>query len=547
MTLPLRPYQSAAVDALWAYLASKDNNPLIVCPTGSGKSLILGEVCRRACAEASDARIVVATHRKELIEQDTSAIRRIWPDAPVGIWSAGLHSRQVRQVTVCGIQSVHKRAKDFGAVDMLLIDEAHLLPFSGEGMYRRFIDELSTTSKHLRIIGLTATPFRLAGGMLTRGQGRIFSSVCYDLRVQQLINEGYLAPLTTPKTSTEYSTAGVRIDGGEFAPGALSDSVDEQYEVTRVALAESLTLLEGRRAVLCFCVGVKHAEATADILRAAGQTVQVITGDTDPLTRSSSIGAFRRGEVRWLVGVDVLTTGFDAPITDGIVLLRPTQSAGLYVQVLGRGMRIAEGKTDCLVLDYGGNIERHGPITDVRQKSAGEGKSVSMWKECPKCYAELALSKRECPECGYIFPEQPRPIDHDTKASRGDVMDAPEPVWIDVDSVRAYEWVKKDSDKPPTVCVEYNRNGRSVVREWVCPEHGGFAAQKFGAWWYRMGGDLPPPPTVVQAVERIDAGELREVEAVKVGKDGKFQRVLEVRFKVEQAAEGSVYEDSLPF
>lgn len=169
----LRPYQAAAVDALWTYLASKDGNPLVVLPTGAGKSLVLGEVCRRACAEADDARIVVATHRKELIEQDAAAIRRLWPDAPVGIWSAGLRSRQVRRITVCGIQSVHKRAKDFPRTDLLCIDEAHLLPFSGEGMYRRFIDELREVSPHLRIVGLTATPFRLAGGMLTRGQGRL--------------------------------------------------------------------------------------------------------------------------------------------------------------------------------------------------------------------------------------------------------------------------------------------------------------------------------------------------------------------------------------
>ncbi|MEK9644984.1 MAG: DEAD/DEAH box helicase [Alphaproteobacteria bacterium] len=542
----LRGYQQDAVSALWAYFGRSNGNPLIVLPTGSGKSLVLGEVCRRALSEHPTARIVVATHRKELIEQDAAAIRKLWPDAPVGIYSAGLGTRQVRQITVCGIQSVHKRADMFGEVDLLIVDEAHLIPHLDDGMYRRLIGGLAKKSPDLRVIGLTATPFRLSGGLLTRGSGALFQSIAHEVEILPLVEAGYLAPLTTPETSAEYDTSNVRKDGGDFAIGELAAAVDHQEAVTRDAMAEAQAILADRRSVLVFCVSVAHAEMVRGILAAAGHGVDVITGETDPMIRAALINRFRRGELRWLVGVDVLTTGFDAPGVDGIVLLRPTQSTGLYVQILGRGTRIAPGKADCMVLDYGGNIARHGPITDVRRKTQGAGTATASVKECPQCAAEVKLSKRECPECGFIFPAQPREIDHDKKADRAKVMgEAAVPVWVEVDELRASEWLKKGAEVP-TVRVDYMRNGRTVVSEWICPQHGGFAGEKAGAWWHRMGGDLPPPHTVALALERIEHGELLEVERVKIGKDGDFPRVVDVGLR-ERPAEVPGTADDLPF
>ena len=532
--IELRSYQAECVDALFRYFERADGHPLVEMPTASGKSLTMAAFVKDAIDRYPDTRVLLATHRKELIEQDAAAIRKLWPDAPVGIYSAGLHSRQVRRITVAGVQTVHKKAAELGHVSLLLVDEAHLLPFAGEGMYRRLIRDLTETNPALKIVGFTATPYRLSGGLLTRGTGHIFTSIAYKIPVQRLVDEGWLSPLVSPSTSTTYNTEGVGTVNGDFAVGELQSSVDKQEAVTRAALAESLELAKGRRAGIVFCVSVQHALLATSILRERGETCAMITGDTDDLTRASSLSRFKRGEVRWLVGVDVLTTGFDAPITDVIVLLRPTQSAGLYVQVCGRGMRLYDGKADCLVLDYGGNVERHGPITNIRHKSLAAGES-KMVKECSNCMAEVKISKRECPECGFIFPEQPRDIDHDKTASRKAIMGpAPEPVWVEIDDVRASEWVKRakegEAPKPPTVCVEYLRGGRAVVKEWLCPEHGGYAAQKFCRWWFDAGGDLPAPHTVALALERIDAGELKRIEAVQVGKDGQYDRVLARRF-----------------
>jgi DNA repair protein RadD len=421
-------------------------------------------------------------------------------------------------------------------------------------MYRRLLSDLRAKNDALKVIGLTATPYRLSGGLLTRGSSKIFTSVAHDVEVGPLVEQGYLAPLSSPATSAAYDTSAVSTVGGDFAIGELVGAVDRQTEITHAAMTEALALTADRRARLVFCVSIEHAECVARWLRDANQACEVITGDTDPLMRSSVIGRFRRGDLPWLVGVDVLTTGFDAPCCDAIVLLRPTQSTSLYVQIVGRGMRIADGKTDCIVLDYGGNIERHGPITAIKHSSKAAS-DTSTLKVCKNCMAEVKISKRECPECGYIFPKQPRDIDHDKTASRKAIIGPPpEPVWVEIDDVRASEWVKQakegEAPKPPTVCVEYLRGGRAVVKEWLCPEHGGYAAQKFCRWWFDAGGDLPAPHTVALALERIDAGELKRIEAVQVGKDGQYDRVLARRFGVTihtvPAAE-LVDDDPLPF
>lgn len=418
-------------------------------------------------------------------------------------------------------------------------------------MYRRILADLRAKNDALKVIGLTATPYRLSGGLLTRGASKIFTSVAHDVEVGPLVEQGYLAPLSSPATSATYDTSAVTTVGGDFAIGELVGAVDRQTEVTHAAMTEALALTADRRARLVFCVSVEHAWCVARWLKDANQACEVITGDTDPLMRSSVIGRFRRGDLPWLVGVDVLTTGFDAPCCDAIVLLRPTQSTALYVQIVGRGMRIADGKTDCIVLDYGGNIERHGPITAIKHSSKAAS-DTSTLKVCKQCLAEVKISKRECPECGFIFPEHPREVDHDKKAARTAIMGpAPEPVWIEVDKVCASEWTKRQEEgaepKPPTVCVEYSRLGREVAREWLCPEHGGYATQKFCRWWFERGGDLPAPHTVAMTIERIEAGELREIDAVLLVQDGKWKRVARARAKNEAPEAPIQVEDDLPF
>lgn len=523
MTITLRDYQVAAVDSIFDYFGRAKGNPLVVCPTGAGKSLILSSFIQRALAEHPTTRILVATHRKELIVQDAEAIRRLGTDC--GIWSAGLGMRQLRPVTVAGVQSIAK--KRLGHFDLMIVDEAHLVPQADAGMYRDVIASLKSDNDALKIIGLTATPYRLNGGLLTRGDDKIFSSICYDIKVQKLVDDGYLSPLVSPQVELGViDTSQAKVRGGDFITAELSGLADNDPLIDE-ALNEFERLASDRKSALFFCITVEHASSVVRILRMRGVSCELVTGDTEDVDRKARIARYKAGEVRALVSVDVLTTGFDAPRTDCIVMLRPTMSCGLYVQIAGRGMRLFPGKKDCLVLDFGGNIERHGPITDVRPKSTGQALAKGT-KECPECMAEVASWKKECGECGYVFPGIPKEIDHDKQASRAAIMAPPKPPEPARVASTMYGRHEK-ADKPPSMRVTYMGGFRPIASEWVCFEHDGFAQRKACQWWHEHGGQKPYPGTVDEALERT--GELREVDGVMVEEDGKFTRVTKCILK----------------
>ena len=532
--ITLRPYQTTAVEKTFVYLGAREGNPLVVLPTGSGKSVVLGSIVRHAIEAWPSTRVLVLTHRSELIEQDASAIRTVWPEADVGIYSASLGRKQVRAVTVAGVQSFAHASTPH--TDITIVDEAHLIPHGGEGQYRTVIDNLLAKNPAMRLIGLTATPFRLSGGRLTRGDGALFSSICYELPVQQLVDEGYLSPLVSPTLASTYDVGKVATRGGDYAAGELGASIEAQSEITDAALDEAMRAAGARASWLVYCVSVEHARQAAQRLFSLGVSCSVVTGEDEPGDRRRKIERFKAGETRALVSVDVLTTGFDVPRVDCIVLLRPTQSAGLYVQICGRGMRLFPGKTDCLVLDFGGNVSRHGPITDLRTKHLGPT-DAKKHKVCAQCDAEVKVHKIECPECGYVFPRIPREVTHEKEATRLAIMGpAPLPEWRAVNGFSLARWEKRPKEgepaKPPTVVVTYYTGnlGRSDHREWVCPEHGGFAGEKFRKWWSERGGALPYPVTVEDTIAR--ESELHPIDGVMVEKDGAFERVSKVRFGV---------------
>ncbi len=550
MTITLRDYQQEAVDAVLGYFERATGNPLLVLPTGAGKSLVLAETIRRAREMHHGTRCLVLCHRKELVEQDARAIRSLMPETPCGIYSASLGSKQVRDVTVAQYQSARMDPGAFGKVNLIFWDEAHLLPVYDEGTARELLRAIPAA-----VVGLTATPYRLDGGRLTRGRQKIFTSVCYDLPVQRLVDAGHLVPIVAPDVSVSVDTHGVHTQGGDFVVSELDIAAQK---ITRAALAEARELAKDRRSWLVFCVSVAHARFAADVLSdLTFGVVAVVTGETPADERDRVVKRFRAGEIRAVCNVDVLTTGFDAPVTDCLVVLRPTQSTGLYVQMVGRGMRTHPGKTDCLLLDYGGNVERHGPITDVRPKSSGGtprtwdcdgcGESNKMAaKVCAKCKApkprpkwicgecdgENDAATRECAECGKPRPELPREITHETTATRAKPMGPTvvlEPAWLDVDAVRY--WKHEKPGKPPSLGVAYVRGtmGRTVAKEWVCPEHSGAAHGRFWSWWiFKRGGHLPVPATVDEAIDRAPR-ELCPVTAVYLKQDGDWQRVADVK------------------
>lgn len=529
----LRDYQKEAVESIFTYFQKeKTGNPLVVAPTGSGKSLIIAEFARQVLTQWPSQRILVVAHRKELLEQNAQELWSQWPGAPIGIYSAGLNLRHLgRPLTIAGIGSVYRRASQLGHVDLLLIDEAHLVPSKGMGMYRTLIQELLAQNPHMRVIGLTATPFRLDQGFLHEArddQQALFDAICYEIDVKVLIECGHLAPLIGKISAKAADLSDVRIRGGDYVERDMSIAFSKD-DLIKHSVQEIIRYGQDRKSWLIFATGVEHADKVRDELRAQGVTAETVVGDTASGFRDSVVKKFRAGELQAVVNCGVFTTGFNAKNVDLIALLRATQSTGLYVQIMGRGMRTSPNKTNCLVLDFGGNIERHGPVDEIRIVSKGSGgksvlKTMPM-KPCPQCRAAIPLSATECVECGHLMPRA-EAINHAPEATEASPMSDGRPQEIEVFQVTYNEHVK--DDKPPSLKITYHAKDNRRVSEWLCFEHGGFATQKaYQIWQKAVRPEFktrPIPSSTSNALLRI--GELMEPVSVWVKMEEKFERIV---------------------
>lgn len=532
--MKLRDYQSEALQSVYDYFGQKQGNPLIVLPTGSGKSYVQAAFVRSVIEQYPGQRIMLLTHVKELLLQNGQELVRSWPAAEflLGYYSAGLKRRDTgAQITIAGIQSVFRRAMDLGAINLIMIDEAHLVPPKGLGMYRQFISDLKELNPKLKIIGLTATPYRLGTGMLHRGEGSIFTDICYDTDLTRLVANGYLAPLVTKLGEKRADLSGVKVRGGEYVPRELQRMMSSD-NIVAAAVSETVRLCADRKKWLVFCSGVGHSAHVRDAFRAAGVTCEAVTGGTPKEERAQIIADFKSGKIQALTNVNVLTTGFNTPDIDALIVLRPTKSTGLHVQMMGRGMRTAPGKTDCLVLDFTSNILEHGPLDKIRVKKGGSNGDdeveTAPQKECPECRSPVAIAARECPECGYEFEIDDTPK-HASKPNLGaNVMTAQPATWIEVDSVTYHKHHK--TGKPPSVRVNY-RCGLAIYREWVCIEHGSYAGQRAARWWRGRASSPLVPTTTKEALRRTE--ELQKPTRIMVDVSGRYSRILRYDFLPE--------------
>lgn len=531
----LRPYQTESCHAAWHWLNTNPGNCVISLPTGAGKSLVIADLCRQAIEWGG--RVLVVAHRRELLTQNGEKIHKLIPDVSLGIYSAGLNFRHTsHDVICCGIQSVHKRAAEFGARHLALIDESHLVPSRDDGMYRTFLSDLRAINPELRVVGLTATPYRTGEGSLC-GPDRIFQGIAYNADVRALIEAGYLCPITNTPADNEADTSKLHVRAGEFIQREVESLFGDDYLIRR-SVAEIVAKTRGRHSVLIFCSGVAHAEKVAEeIERQSGQVCGVVTGDTPPLERSATLESFRSQRLHFLCNVDVLTTGFDAPCIDAIAILRATDSAGLFAQIVGRGLRPHESKTDVLLLDFGQNLQRHGPIDDIdfgKPKKKGDGSdSDAAFKLCPNCEEKVAPSVREC-VCGFRFP--PPPIKHDENAdTQTAVLSVPVvPVLWTVEEVNLHRH-KKRGDGPNTLRVDYtcNQGGnlKETISEWVCVEHvDPFPLKKARQWW-KEHTNAPWAGCIDETISLFTRGAFRMPTTITTVKEGRWNRITARTFE----------------
>lgn len=471
----LRDYQQRTLDQLYAWFeAGNSGNPCLVLPTGAGKSHIIAALCKDALQQWPETRILMLTHVKELIEQNAEKMRQHWANAPMGIYSAGLKRKELGEpITFAGIQSVRTKASLIGHVDLVVIDEAHLVSHKDQGGYRTLLADLTAINPNLRIVGLTASPYRLGHGYIT-DKPAIFDALIEPVSIEELIYKGYLSTLRSKLTTTKLEVDGVHKRGGEYIEAELQAAVNTSDKNVKV-VHEIIKLGHDRKSWLIFCAGVQHAYNIKDALIAQGIVAECVTGETPSNERDRMLTDFKAGRIQALTNANVLTTGFDAPGIDLIAMLRPTMSPGLYVQMAGRGLRIADGKTDCLVLDFAGVVEQHGPITAVRPPpKKGDKQGEAPIKVCENCQEICALSVRVCPSCGEAFPEPVKPA---LKLSHLDIMGVE---GIDLE-VTAWTWrkhISRASGKEMLSCTIYGGLSDPPVTEYLAVTHDGYAGEK---------------------------------------------------------------------
>ncbi len=514
--MQLRPYQCEAVEAVYRHLRARDDHPCVVIPTAGGKTPIIATICRDA-VQRWGGKVLILAHVKELLEQAADKLRAIAPDVPVGLYSASLKRRDLGYaVTVAGIQSVYQRAADVGSVDLVIVDESHLIPPDGEGMYQQLLGDLRAINPLLRVVGFTATPFRLKSGAICAPEN-ILNAVCYEIGVRELIVQGYLCPLRTKTGTLKPDTDQLHTRGGEYVAGEVEQLMDGE-NLLLAACREIVQHTAARQSVLIFAAGIRHAQHIANVLQERhGCACGLVCGDTLPFERDETLRRFRSGDLKYLVNVNVLTTGFDAPNIDCVALLRPTLSPGLYYQMVGRGFRLHPGKTDCLVLDFGGNVLRHGPVDQLRADGHAPGNGEAPVKECPICQELVAAGYAACPACGFVFPPPERRQHEAAATSAGILSDQVTRSEYDVADVFYAVHTKRGAppDAPRSVRVDYQVGFQTYFSEWVCVEHTGYAREKAVRWWTQRSHE-PVPDTAEAAVELAESGALAPTHRITV-------------------------------
>ncbi len=523
----LRDYQVRSREMLMDWFkANKEGHPVMVLPTGSGKSVIIADFIKHVMTQWSERnfRILMLCHQKELIEQNAAKMRHFWPNAPMGIYSASVGKRQMGEpITFAGIQSVWKRADAIGHIDLCLVDECHAIGATEQGRYRHLLDALLAINPKMRIIGYSATPYRLGHGMIT-DKPAIFDALIEPIKVEELIYQGYLSVLRSKMTIKRLDVSGVKKSHGEYVNNALQAAVNTP-ENNDAIVREIIKYGADRRSWLIFCTGITHAQNITDCLIQQGITAACVTGETSKTERETLLADFKAGRIKAMTNYAVLTTGFDAPEIDLIAMLRPTMSPGLYVQMAGRGMRIAENKHDCLVLDFAGVVAMHGPITAVQPpRRSGSGDGETPFKLCEECNEICKISDKECPACGWMFPP-PKP--KTLELHNDDIMGI-DGVEMEVTGWHWKHHISKSSGMEMLAVTYYGHLSDAPVTEYLTVTHENYAGKRARNLLISMankaGVSLADAHDIFSTADAMNTGEPPFMIEHKL--DGKFTRII---------------------
>lgn len=400
MAITLRPYQNTLIERARANFITGKRSQLLVLPTGGGKTVCFSFMAGRAVEKG--LRVWILAHRVELLDQISKTLTGF--GVPHGMIAPGYMGDRRKPVQVASVFTLARRLDRYDAPDLIIVDEAHHA--ISESTWGRVV----TAFPAAKLLGVTATPIRLSG----EGLGDLFQSMVVGPSMRDLIELGALSPYRL------FAPAGVDLSGvhtrmGDFVRGEIEAAMDKP-SVTGDAVSHYQKLAPGRRAV-AFCVSVEHAVHVAEQFRAAGIPAQAIDGAMDRSLRASVLSEFSAGRVQVLASCDLISEGFDVPAIEAAILLRPTQSLGLYLQQVGRALRTFPGKTEAVILDHAGNVKRHGLPDEDRvwsldgsAKKKGAQRSEIAVKTCGSCFATVHSAATHC-SCGFEFPVHRREVE----------------------------------------------------------------------------------------------------------------------------------------
>lgn len=471
--MQLRDYQQSAVSAMLSHFETQTTDALCVIPTGGGKSLVMADICARIILASSKSKILVVAHTQELVDQNFKEFRHWCPEVSCGIYCAALGKTDTWQsVIFCSIQSVAKRSDVFGHVNLVIVDECHRISRASEKSYGKFVSALRLINPSMRMCGMTATPYRLDSGRLDSGVDAHFDSVAFNVTVAELVALGYLAPLAPYRGKNEISLKGVKTIAGEYnsqdleysamLPGVVGAVVDQ--------IVDAGNDLDAKGWLVYGC-SQKHCDALVAAFVERDISTTALYGPvlTNRNERAARIEGFKNGQYRCLVSLKALTTGFNVPHVDLLAIVMSTKSTGLFMQILGRAMRISSGKTKAHVLDFGSNFQRLGTVDSpmLAAKKCGVGDNMHPVKFCPKCDYFNHAAVRVCENCGHQFPEPSRYINV-VAANIDPMLTTAE--WRSVHQVQYKKHINAKGNT--SIQISYAIAGFAVVREWIRPKDG---------------------------------------------------------------------------
>lgn len=558
-----RDYQNHGLEAWLEYISGERKAPLLLYPTGVGKSVILALIISHCLRNWQGTRAMVLTHSKELIQQDYNKLKQYWPDAPAGIYCAGLKREEYfYPITVGSIQTVYNVPELFGHIDLLFIDEAHLISLKDQSMYRSFIKKLTERNPNIVVTGLTATGWRHGQGMLNWGEGALFDGIAVDAcsvdAFNWFIDEGYLVPPIARKTKFQYDTSKVKITAGEFNEKSLDEAVNQQ-SINEKVVQIACESFASRNHGLIFCSGTNHVENIAAIFNHYGVRTTFVHTKVPGKERDRRITGFLNGEYELMVNNGILTTGFDYPGLDYIGMMKATRRSSLWGQMLGRGTRpfyypgysltdregrlaaiAASVKQNCLVDDFAKNAERLGPINDLvipLPKGSKKKPGEAPIRICDQCGTYNHASATECLACGYIFPRREKlqaqtsgkDLVKKSKIPAPKLQEEEIVLNFDVDHV-TYKYHRKSVDHDPVLKVSYKCGVRSFD-EWIFLDEGAAFRGKGQSWWIQRAGCSPDeiPKSVTEALGLTD--KLRVPTSIKVKVNDKYPRILDYEYE----------------